>query len=248
MDLNINPRFVFSKLLIVFALLLLANVVGIILKFYFDHANVYGLVPLFNFDRENNIPTLFSSLLLLASAILLMSIAVIHNRLRNPWLPWLGLACIFLFLSYDEIASLHEKLIMPVRNAMDVSGIFYFAWVIPYMFILPLLLAVYSRFLIRLPKRFMGLFILSGGIYISGALGLELLGGLHASNFGVDGIQYSVIYTFEELLEMLGVMLFIYSLLSYIKSEFESYSITLKSGGRRRSRFNSMYSKPTMHG
>lgn len=248
MDLNINPRFVFSRLLIVFTLLLLANVTGIILKFYFDHANVYGLVPLFDFDREDNIPTLFSSLLLLASAVLLMSISFIHNRLRNPWLPWFGLACIFLFLSFDEIASFHERLTMPVRSVMDVSGIFYFAWVIPYMFILLFLLAVYSRFLISLPKRFMSLFILSGGVYISGAIGLELLGGLHASSFGVAGLQYSVIYTFEELLEMLGVMLFIYSLLSYIKSEFESYSITLKSGGRRRSRFNNMYSKTSLPG
>lgn len=237
MDLNINPKLIFSRLLYIVAFLLIANTVGIILKFYFDHGQVYGLTRLFNFDQENNIPTLFSSIILLASAMLLMVISVIHNRLGNSWVPWFGLACIFLFLSFDEAASYHEELIMPVRNLMGASGIFYFAWVVPYIFIVLLLLVAYTRFLINLPRKFMILFVLSGAVYVGGALGLELLGGWYASTEGVGNIQYSIITTFEELFEMLGIVFFIYSLLTYIKSEFESYSITVKTGGRRRARF-----------
>ena len=83
----------------------------------------------------------------------------------------------------------------------------------------------------------MGLFVLSGAVYVGGALGFELLGGWYASSEGVGNIQYAIITTFEELFEMLGIVFFIYSLLTYIKSEFDSYSITVKSGGRRRARF-----------
>lgn len=244
MDLNINPKWILSRLFIAILVLLLANVLGLISKFYFDHGNLYGLVPLFNFDKESNIPTFFSALLLLASAVLLMGIAAVHNRLGNSWLPWLILGIIFLFLSFDEIASFHEELIKPVRNAIGASGIFYFAWVVPYLFILLAFVAAYGRFIVNLPRRFMGLFIFSGGVYIFGAMGFELLGGLHASNSGVTGVLYAVIYTFEELFEMLGIMLFIYTLLSYIKSEFESYSITVTSGsGRRRRRFSKIYTE-----
>jgi hypothetical protein len=137
------------------------------------------------------------------------------------------LSLIFLFLGLDEISAFHEKINAPVRDFLNTSGIFFFAWVIPYGLILFVFVVSYLKFLIQLPKKFMKLFIASGAIYVVGALGFELLGGWQADFFGGDTLMYAIYYTFEESLEMLGIALFIYTLLTYVVSQFGSLTIVL---------------------
>lgn len=227
MDIHITPKSIFKILLLFISFLLLANLAGIIFKFYLDHGRIYGLYALFNFDTEKNIPTLYSSVSLLFSSSLLLLISTYHKRQKEPYLLWLGLALIFLFLSIDEFATLHENLIGPVRETLNTSGALYFAWVIPYSALLVIFLAFYFRFLLNLPKKSMILFLLSGTIYISGAIGFELIGGLRAESHGLNNLVYSLITTAEELLEMLGIALFIYSLLVYITEQFNHFTVNI---------------------
>lgn len=177
MRLEIAPGKVLVGLLLMVTFLLIANLTGIFFEFYLHHDHVYGLVPLFNFGLEQNIPTLFSSFILILSSLLLFTISFSHRKLNGSYLPWFGLALIFLFLSIDEFAMIHERLTLPVRETLNASGIFFYAWVIPYGVALLLFLAVYAKFLISLKRKNLVLFVLSGTIYISGAIGLELLGG-----------------------------------------------------------------------
>ncbi len=86
----------------------------------------------------------------------------------------------------------------------------------------------YLKFLIGLPKRIMVLFVVSGLIFVSGAIGFELLGGRHAELYGTSDLVYTIYYTCEELLEMLGIATFIYTLLSYITSQFTFLTLTIK--------------------
>ena len=188
MDLKISPKEIFIKNLYLLLLLFCANALGILSKFYFDHGRLYGLVSLFCFDEEKNIPTLYSSISLMLSGGLLLSIAYAHRKLGSSYLHWLGLSLIFLFLSVDEMSSIHERLIGPVRNMFETSGLLYFAWVIPYGILLIVLVIVYLKFLFRLPKRTMTLFMLSGVVFVSGAIGFELLGGRHAELFGYNNL------------------------------------------------------------
>jgi len=176
---------------------------------------------------EKNVPTLYSSFALILCAMLLSIIALKHKRLGSSYLPWFGLAFIFLFLSIDEIASIHENLIKPTRSTFNTSGLLYYAWVIPYGIALVVFLLAYLKFLMNLPRKIMMLFIISGVIYVSGALGFELIGGLHADSHGTNNLMYSFITTCEEFLEMLGVIIFIYSLLYYIISEFKLLTINI---------------------
>ncbi|BAX55144.1 hypothetical protein PDPUS_2_00558 [Photobacterium damselae subsp. piscicida] len=67
--------------------------------------------------------------------------------------------------------------------------------------------------------------IISGFIYVAGALVFELIGGEIASIYGVDALIYAASYTIEEFLETIGVILLIYTVLSYI--EFKNKSIIL---------------------
>ena len=74
------------------------------------------------------------------------------------------------------------------------------------------------------------MFIFSGAMYVIGALGFEMLEGLQAYVNGKQNIIYTLIYTIEELLEMLAIVLFIYALLSYINLELKGLSINLSPG------------------
>lgn len=86
--------------------------------------------------------------------------------------------------------------------------------------LLVLLLAVtYWRFLLHLPFRSRMLFLTSAVVYVGGALGMEMVGGWYAQNYGSGNLSYVAIATLEETLEMLGVVIFIYALLRYLAAE-----------------------------
>jgi hypothetical protein len=228
MEIKLEPRRVFVTLLLSIFFLLSANVTGIISTYYLGHGSIFGLVPMFNFDNELNIPTFYSSLTIMLCSILLSIIGASKKNIGNEYLYWYGLAIIFLFLSIDEILSIHERLIIPVRKSLNTSGLLYFAWVIPYAISLIFLMLIYFKFLINLPKRTMLLFIVSGMIYVLGAIGFELLGGWQFQISGKYSIIYSFIWTCEELFEMLGIAVFVYALVSYIGHQIGYLTIRLK--------------------
>jgi len=227
MEIQLYPKMVLRKFLYLILFLLVANIFGIVSKFYFGHDSVYGLVPLFDFNAEMNVPTFYSSIALVLVSILLSFIALTHKKNNASYLSWVGLAIVFLFLSVDEISSIHENFSSPARELFSSSGVFYFTWVIPYGVALVIFAIVYLKFLINLPRNIMYLFVISGVTFISGALGFEMIGGSHADLYGMDNLLYSLIYTCEEFLEMLGIVIFIYTLLKYIVSEFKVLTIAI---------------------
>jgi hypothetical protein len=197
-------------------------------KFYFWYSDVYGLTNFFRFDAEMNIPTLFSSLALALSASLLLVISVAHKKLGSSHLLWAGLAVIFMFLTIDETSSFHERLSEPIRQSLNTSGLLYFAWVIPYGIALTVFCLLYFRFLLNLPRKTMTLFVASSAIYVSGALGLEMISALHAEIYGIENLAYQLITTVEESLEMTGIVIFIYALLAYITDELTGLTMMVE--------------------
>ena len=224
MNIEIHPKQIFTKLLYLIIFLLFANIIGIVSNLAFDQSRVL----LFRFDSEHNIPTLYSSFALIVSSILLAFIGSAHKRLGTAYLPWIGLAIIFLFLAIDESLSIHERFVRPVRDLFKTSGLLYFAWVIPYGIALIVFLIAYLKFLLDLPKRIMILFIISGSTFVSGAIGLEMLGGRYLELHGTNNLIYSIFFTCEEFLEMLGIVIFIYTLLSYIATQITSFTVTVR--------------------
>ncbi|GAA3535630.1 hypothetical protein GCM10022394_14040 [Zobellella aerophila] len=73
----------------------------------------------------------------------------------------------------------------------------------------------------------MVLFVFSGVVFVSGAIGFEMLAGRYVELHGKGNLIYSFFYTCEEFLEMLGIVIFIYAVLMYMVGEFKSFSITL---------------------
>ena len=127
----------------------------------------------------------------------------------------MGLSLIFLFLGIDEQISIHELISKPTREILGTSELLYHAWVIPYGVLLLAFIMGYSRFLLTLPRQTAKMFLFSGTIFVSGAMGFEMIGGWHVEIYGPDNALYSIYYTCEELLEMLGIAWFIHAILWY---------------------------------
>lgn len=214
---------VLAMLSIIFVLL---SVIGQIYKYEFNSGEERYLTHMFNVDKEDNFPTYFSTLMLLLSSFLFFIIGMAKHELSDKYkFHWLGLSFFFFLMSMDEILQLHEQLSSPIRQTIHSSGFFYFAWTIPAIIALTVFAIAYLKFLLHLNSRFRKLFFLSGFIYIVGALVLELIAGKFISFYGQANLQYSLITTIEESLEMGGIIILIYSLLNYIKSEMSGIQI-----------------------
>jgi hypothetical protein len=133
----------------------------------------------------------------------------------------MSLGLVFGFLAFDEYAVIHERLILPTQETLGVSGLFYFALIIPYgvaLFFLPALVFPTILKLSPHPRRW---FILSSVAYLSGALGFEAIGGWRFEQIGGEYDRSELIYQFiataEEGLEMIGLVLLTYALLEFIR-------------------------------
>lgn len=188
------------------------NLMGFFLK-----APIRGY-RLVNLEAEQTIPAWYSSSLLLLCAGLLAVIAHVKNKTADPFrFHWSLLSLIFAGLSLDETVSLHEEALEPLRSTFNLTGLFYFSWVIVGIAFICVFTLVYLRFLIKLPKQIRNLFFLSGVIYVSGSVGLEMIGGMIWESLP-GSLFYQILMTIEELLEMLGINLFIYALMTYLAS------------------------------
>ena len=226
-----KPEHVLKLFFALIFVLLFLNVVGIIFTYYINLNSIFinEYIRLFDFNTETNIPTFFSSILLLICGVLLLCIVIFKKNQQAPYIAWLGLALIFFFLSIDEFSSIHEKFTHPTREFLGSSqkGLLYYAWVIPYGIALISLAILYVKFLKSLPPKILKLFLLSGFVFLLGAIGFEMIGGKHVEIHGEENVLAAIYYSIEELLEMLGATLFAYSLLYYIITQFTSFEIII---------------------
>jgi hypothetical protein len=228
MEQHISPRKVLVGLLGIIVFLVLASSVGVASYLLYPPEHMHPLVTLFNLNLESNVPAFFSSLQLFLASLILGLISGCHRRRDEPYRLWLLLSLLFAFLTIDEFAALHEQLSVPLREELGVSGLWYFAWIIPYGVAALALAVLFTKFLYDLPARTRAWFIGSGAIYLAGAIGFEMLGGRYITSSGPREDIYSVLYTVEELLEMLGIAFFIYALLKYMAARFQAVTWILK--------------------
>jgi len=218
---RIGPRRVLVVLLALTMALAVGGVFARLSIMWLGPDHYRGLVEIakrFDLDHEINVPTWFSSTALSGCAGLLAMICLANKRVGCRYvLHWGLLAVAFLYLSIDETANLHEILIVPLRRRLGAGGLLYFTWVIPGAACVGLFALAYLKFLFHLDKRTRYLFMLSGAVYVGGALGVEMLGGALADWYGLLSLRYLAAMAVEEVLEMVGVALFLYALLGYLR-------------------------------
>ncbi len=225
--LPVSPKKIVILLAVIIIGLTIASLIGQYYKdFVGDDPFILKIVGKFDLDEEaNNLPTWYQSSTLLLCSVLLLVIAFIRQSFEDVDTKfWALMAAIFLYLSIDEAVSIHEQLIVPLRHGLNAHGVWFSAWVIPALFLLVVLFALVFKSLWRLSPRTRWLFIISGTIYVAGAVGMEMIGAKYyeihletqqdAKDFG-----YALLTTTEEFLEMSGIALFIFSLLRYVENE-----------------------------
>ena len=223
-ELVIQPRRAAQWFLGILAALLFFHIIGYVL----EAAGVskdQGMVRFFDMNREYNFPTFFTAQLMFISSLLLFAIAFGERQDKGSFRRWMGLAAIFLFLSADEISGIHEQLSMLVVLPENWKRLVFFRypWVIPYLLLAALLAVVYWQFFFKLPERTRLYLALAACLYLGGAVVMESFSGFLAESGRWR--SWKIIVTLEELLENLGLVIFIYTLISYAGNRLSSFRI-----------------------
>jgi hypothetical protein len=184
--------------------------VGMEVAYYMlDARELEPLVAFLSLSYERNLPTWYASGLLLACAFLLTAIARAATLARAPGRHhWWALAVAFAYISLDESVGLHENL----GDLLSLGGVLFFTWVVPAAVVVVLGGLAFLPFLARLPSRRRWQFILSGVLYVGGALAMELPLGWWTERHGNDNLVYALIDHVEEALELVGASLFLAAL------------------------------------
>ena len=224
-SLSIRISIIVRALVAVSLFLIVLSVIFMLIKFSDNGGQPVNelFFDLFFLGLEGNFPTYYISFLCLFSALLFLLISLVEIRKRlSHAIKW-GILCIgFLYISVDEIVMIHERFIDPVAALLGGGdlGILTFAWVVPAMIIVVILIAVYFKFLLEMDKTTRFFVLIAAAVFIAGALGMELLGGYYFALNGGENITYLTMQTIEESMEMFGLIILIWGLLRHISKQF----------------------------
>ena len=160
----------------------------------------------FDATFEQSVPTLFSTLLLMACAALLAAVAAGATAQRGRW--WL-LCAVLAFLALDEAVGFHEASVPPLRRLFDATGFLYLTWVVPGAVFVVLLVVAVRPLARELSSRERRALAAAAVLFFGGAIGLELVEGRIIDEHGESAAGLIPVATTQELLEMLGAVLFL---------------------------------------
>jgi hypothetical protein len=216
-------------LLMIVTGLLCGGVATQYLRHVHGHDTQWGFVRLLDLDGENNLPSWYSSILLFFSSSALAIIGLHHRWAKKSYgWHWLALAAIFICLSVDEAASVHEMMGVLIDRWLVSMG--YRSVETPWLLAgVPLVVIAFLAlwpFAQHLPIRTKRLFFIAGGLYVGGAIGIEAMEGIafayHRSML-IDSLTVAV----EEGLEMVGVIVFLHALMMYMGTQAIRFEVVI---------------------
>lgn len=220
------------RLVVVAAFLILAHCLAMVSRFHFERDMVFGIVPMFDFYEENNVPTYFSAFNLLLTSAMLLTISRLEKLHNKPdVLAWRVLGFGFLLMSLDEFADVRMIL---SRAADGVAGasllemvpFMSVAWTVPVVLLLAVLAAYFVPFLLRLDKRYALHFCLAGACFVLASVVLENTEGAHIKTVdGVRDIPFTLMVTLEESAEIFSILYFQYFLIRYVRQYYPNTGI-----------------------
>ncbi|NQV73717.1 hypothetical protein HQ496_11390 [bacterium] len=207
MDLNtysvpVNEKKLIMGLSLIATFLLCAH--GLLVCYnYLVEETPWYLLQMFDVNEEHNLPTWFSGFNL-AIATTFLWIASREKRMANDSMSgrWTVLFAVFCFLSIDEIAGIHESINSVVEPTWAYGGA-----------VIALVLGIYFiPFLKSLPRKTLIAFVISGAIFVGGAVGMEIVG----EPMDSDSLIYNLTTMVEEGMEIFGIILFTKALIQYL--------------------------------
>ena len=231
--LTVSPRrlfwFLLASLLVIVTLGGIAN--ALIYQVLPDADTALGrALRRIDIGHEPSLIQWYSSLLHASCAMLLFVIAKCKRQrgLRDSGY-WFVLGLGFLILSLDEAVMIHEMGDRLVNHFGQTKGIFYFAWVIPALVVVLGSVLLFWRFLMRLDSPTRTYFMFAGAIFVTGAIGVEMIEGEIAEHWlrelssgRFEGTHpwgmpaMTLCQVVEEGMELLGISIFLVAALSHV--------------------------------
>jgi hypothetical protein len=207
------------------AVLVLLSTLCEVARLGFGYDTLFGVARLFSLGQEANVPTWFSSAMLIIAGLLAAAVAVNKYQAGDQLARhWVLLSIVLCLMSLDETAVMHE--VFSSRAAQVVFGVrgapwfVYYAWIVPGIVVLGLMLVSFATLWKSLGPQTRPQFTRAAVIFFGGALGVEVAEAAFAAAFGLEHATaspvYTAIWTMQELLEMAGVAALLLALLDYI--------------------------------
>lgn len=223
-ELHISPRHVGRGLFLIGGVLLSAHVFVLVMNFGFGRDYLWGLAEKFNVNKEMNFPTLVATIELLACGALLAVNAHFRPGSLEQVPGWWILCAIFVFLGFDENIGLHEMTSGPTSQLLQAEWVPEYAWMIPYSVALVIAAAVLLPWFLKIERSSQIRFVVAGSIFVSGALGIEIL---ESANFSAAdpellaggekladiSLRQATLTTAQECMEYVGAGYFLYALI-----------------------------------
>src|SRR5215203_4146154 len=254
MVLAIYAKTIVRIIIIAVMLITLAGLAARFAMYMWGQEGYLEALRIFDVGEERSIPTWFESIQFLLCSMLLAVVTVAKKQRNDRYsLHWGFLSIIFLVLSLDEVASIHEAIgaqserLLHNTTGFTPGGAIKFFWVVPGTIFVLIILVAYLRFLADLPQSTRRLFLFAGALFVLGAVGLEMLSAQVSSSsegitnfFGMElglsrhsgsaipKIMIGLQTCFEEMFEMLGLAAFVYALLAYIRSYIEDINARVR--------------------
>jgi hypothetical protein len=216
LDIAIRPRHIVRACWIVTLFIVVLATYLMAIKYGRGRDFVYGLTARFDMDQEWGIPSLFSGLQLLFNAGLFAVAWMATKDGANRSRMWLLLSLFFVYLSIDEVFSVHEQLIVPIRERWELPGRLDYAWMIPYGTVVALIGLAFFHVWRRQTTRVRSLLGLAAVVYVAGAIGVDLVGETYLRLRG-NTLSYALIVELEETLEMAGLIVLMQTLFGIIR-------------------------------
>jgi hypothetical protein len=221
MQFILEPKKLLRTTFFIVLFLCFMHVVQYLAETYMPGMFARKLASTFNLDYEHNVPTFFSFMQLWVAALILGFVAVWSGRKKSPDSRyWWTLSLVFVYLGVDELEELHEITVKFMQKAFHFTGVLYNAWIIPGAIACLVVGLYFLRFVLRLPKKTRNGVIISGAVFVTSAIGGDMVSGYFFTKYGsYHNVPCMIENLFEESGEMLSIAYFIYTLLNYYRDE-----------------------------
>lgn len=194
--------------------------------YYQQNGQVYELTNRFDLDDESSVPTWFSQGLFMLIGLGALMIAHFQNA-KKPKRLWRLIGVLGIIFSIDEIAGLHEFTLQTLHviffedaGPTEVDN----AWLIVLPFVLIAGIWILWNLYKYVPKRTLILIGVAGMVFLSGAIGVDLLTSItERESFLNQGLLTGL----EEILELLSISVIIYALADHIERFHKSQVETI---------------------
>lgn len=231
---RLHPPQLLRALLTVAALLVAISTVAQLANHRLDGRAGMGLVArVLNIDSEQSIPTAWSASVLASCAVVAWVIAGIHRRRDlGQHRSWAALGAVAAVVAADEFLAVHETSIDPLRGVLGerATGLLYYAWVLPGLVVALVVAAVFWRFVWSLPVGLRSRLVIAGVLYLTGAVGFEMLGGAQDEDHTRVNGTYLALNGVEEGLEMVAASVVLAALVGYLLGPLGGVDLSLRAG------------------